>query len=103
MESQKTQQVNTSENLEQLQNEIDQKISEMLANSNFRDLLKKYGIYQPESLGFQYTIDLSKLEDEEKPNFPDSPCRSNPQRIFELRRCICWSDAEQIWKRCPCP
>ncbi|MEA5508086.1 hypothetical protein VB735_34395 [Halotia wernerae UHCC 0503] len=44
MESQKTQQVNTSENLEQLQDEIDQKIGEMLDNSNVRDLLKKYGI-----------------------------------------------------------
>ena len=42
MESQKTQQVNTSENLEQLQNEVNQKISEMLANSNFKDLLEKY-------------------------------------------------------------
>jgi hypothetical protein len=103
MQSQKTQQVTTSENLQQLQDEIGQKISEMLANSNFKDLLEKYGISQPESLGFQYTIDLSNLEDREKLNFLDSPDGSNPQISFQFTRCICWSCTEQIWVRSSCP
>lgn len=51
-----------SETLEQLQTEIKQEFIRILNNSNFSQILKKYGISTEELLKFQCVLDLSKIE-----------------------------------------
>ncbi len=51
-----------AETLEQLQAEIKQEFIQILNNSNFSQILEKYGITTQYLLKFQSILDLSKIE-----------------------------------------
>ncbi|MEH2213843.1 hypothetical protein [Nostoc sp.] len=106
MESQTSQQAAIdSQKLQKLQDEIQQEMYEILKNTNFGKILKKYGISRQEVLQFQYTLDLTKLqsgdagEDKQVAQFS----LVIPGKHIRLSGCTCWSNDVHDFVNCPCP